>query len=100
MSVRRTLMFVAMAVLSGPGLALAQGAALPTGSTQNWVGPFAALAAGIGFGIAAGLCGLGQGRATGRAVAAMAREPGNTNPNQPAVVLGLASIDASALVVF
>jgi F-type H+-transporting ATPase subunit c len=94
--VRRTLMFVAMAVFAGPGIALAQA---PTGA-QSWVGPFAALAAGIGFGLAAGLCGLGQGRAAGSAVDAMARQPGNTTRIQTAMILGLAFIESLVLFVF
>ena len=58
---RRSLMLTLMtwSVLSVPGLALAA-----EGGTGGWVGPFAVIAAGIGMGIASGLCGLAQGRAT------------------------------------
>ena len=34
------------------------------------------IGAGLGMGLAAGLCGLGQGRAVGSAVEALARNPG------------------------
>jgi F-type H+-transporting ATPase subunit c len=98
--VRRISMWVAMAVLATPAMAMAQAAGAPAGGAQGWVGPFAALAAGIGFGIAAGLCGLGQGRAAGSAVDAMARQPGNTNRIQTAMILGLAFIESLTLFVF
>ena len=94
---RRTLMFALMAVFAVPGVALAQAAA--AGAT-DWVKPAAALAAGLGFGLAAGLCGLGQGRAAGSAVDAMARQPGNTNRIQTAMILGLAFIESLVLFVF
>lgn len=96
---RRSLMFVAMAVLAVPGTAMAQAAA-PTGGAQDWLGPFAVLAAGIGFAIAAGLCGLSQGRTAASAVDAMARQPGNTNRIQTAMILGLAFIESLVLFVF
>ena len=94
---RRTLMFAILAVLAVPGVALAQAAAA---GGSDWVKPAAALAAGLGFGLAAGLCGLGQGRAAGSAVDAMARQPGNTNRIQTAMILGLAFIESLVLFVF
>ena len=68
---RRSLMLTLMtwSVLSVPGLALAA-----EGGTGGWVGPFAVITAGIGMGIASGLCGLAQGRATAGAVDAIARK--------------------------
>jgi F-type H+-transporting ATPase subunit c len=96
--VRRTLMFALMTVFAVPGIALAADAA--AGGAGEWVKPFAALAAGLGFGLAAGLCGLGQGRAAGSAVDAMARQPGNTNRIQTAMILGLAFIESLTLFVF
>ena len=94
---RRTLMFAILAVLAVPGFALAADAAAGGG---DWVKPAAALAAGLGFGLAAGLCGLGQGRAAGSAVDAMARQPGNTTRIQTAMILGLAFIESLVLFVF
>jgi len=61
---------------------------------------FAVLAAGIGFGLAAGLCGLAQGRAAGSAVDAMARQPGAIARIQTAMLLGLAFIESLVLFVF
>src|SRR5215472_3830564 len=49
------------------------------------------------LGIAAGLCGLGQGRATGSAVEAMARNPGARPGIFIFLLLGLALIESLAL---
>lgn len=93
---RRILIVALMAVLGAPGLAWAA----EVGSGDSWVKPFAVLAAGIGFGLAAGLCGLGQGRAAGSAVDAMARQPGAIARIQTAMLLGLAFIESLVLFVF
>ena len=53
--------------------------------------------AGIGMGIASGLCGLGQGRATASAAEAMARNPGARPGIQFVLILGLALIESLAL---
>ena len=56
--------------------------------------------AGIGMGIAAGLCGIGQGRATGSATEAVARNPGARAAIQLLLVLGLAFIESLSLFTF
>jgi F-type H+-transporting ATPase subunit c len=56
-----------------------------------------AIGGGIGLGIAAGLCGLGQGRATGSAVEAMARNPGARPGIFIFLLVGLALIESLAL---
>lgn len=56
-----------------------------------------AIGAGIGLGIAAGLCGIGQGRATGSAVEALARNPGARPGIFIFLLLGLALIESLAL---
>ena len=65
----------------------------------GWVGPFAVIAAGVGMAIAAGLCGLGQGRAVASAVDAMARQPGAAARIQTAMIIGLALIESLAIYV-
>ena len=52
---------------------------------------------GIGLALAAGLCGLGQGRATGSAVEALARNPGARAGIQLFLVLGLAFMESLTL---
>jgi F-type H+-transporting ATPase subunit c len=95
--VRRSLIFAALAVLAAPSLAFAQtaGASDPRG----WVGPYAVLVAGFAMAFAAGLCGLGQGRAVAAAVDAMARQPGAAARIQTAMIIGLALIESLAIYV-
>ena len=94
---RRTLLLTLMtwSVVSFPGLAFAA-----EGATGGWVGPFAVLAAGLGMGLASGLCGLGQGRAAASAVEAIARQPGAAGRIQTVMIIGLALIESLALYVF
>ena len=54
-------------------------------------------AAYIAMGIASGLCGLGQGRATASAAEAMARNPGAQAAIRFALILGLVLIESLAL---
>lgn len=91
---RRSFVLAGLAVLAFPGLAAAQG-----GTTASWVGPFAVIAAGLGMALAAGLCGLGQGRAVASAVDAMARQPGAAARIQTAMIIGLALIESLAIYV-
>ena len=91
---RNTMMYVLLVItvllLAMP--AYAQGAApakeFPWGQ---------AIAAGIGMGLAAGLCGLGQGKATASAAEAMARNPGARPGIFIFLILGLALIESLAL---
>jgi F-type H+-transporting ATPase subunit c len=55
------------------------------------------IGAGIGMGLAAGLCGMGQGRAVGAAVEALARNPGTRAGIMLFLVLGLAFIESLTL---
>ncbi len=57
----------------------------------------APIGAGIGMGIAAGLCGLGQGRAVASATEALARNPGTRAGIMLFLVLGLAFIESLTL---
>ena len=92
---RRTVMLAVLAVVGVPALAHAADGAAGGG----WVGPFAVIAAGLGMGIAAGLCGLGQGRAVASAVDAIARQPGAVARIQTAMIIGLALIESLAIYV-
>ena len=92
---RRTLMLAVLAVVGAPALAHAADGAAGGG----WVGPFAVIAAGLGMGLAAGLCGLGQGRAVASAVDAIARQPGAVARIQTAMIIGLALIESLAIYV-
>ena len=87
------LMSLAAMLLATP--AFAQNAA-GGGSAAEWV----PLAAGLGMALAAGLCGLGQGRATASAAEALARNPGARPGIFLFLILGLAFIESLALFTF
>ena len=93
---RRSLMLTSLFVLAFPGLALAADAAAAA-AVSPWVPPFAVIASALGMALAAGLCGLGQGRAVAAAVEAMARQPGAAGQIQLAMIIGLALIESLAI---
>jgi F-type H+-transporting ATPase subunit c len=55
------------------------------------------LAAGLAMGIAAGLCGIGQGRVGAAACEGIARNPGAAGPIRLAMILGLVFIETLVL---
>jgi len=55
---------------------------------------------GIGIALAAGLCGIGQGKAVGSAVESVARNPGASGTIQLLMILGLAFIESLTLFTF
>ncbi len=55
------------------------------------------IGAGLGMGLAAGLCGVGQGRAVGSACESLARNPGTRPGIMLFLVLGLAFIESLTL---
>lgn len=55
------------------------------------------IGAGLGMGLAAGLCGVGQGRAVGSACESLARNPGTRPGLMLFLVLGLAFIESLTL---
>lgn len=83
------LLMATMMVLASP--IFAQGTT-NTASSDNRMA-----AAYIAMGIASGLCGLGQGRATASAAEAMARNPGAIAAIRVALILGLVLIESLAL---
>ncbi|SNS85326.1 ATP synthase F0 subcomplex C subunit [Granulicella rosea] len=60
----------------------------------------APIGAGLAMAIAAGLCGLGQGKATASAAEALARNPGARPGLFTFLILGLAFIESLALFTF
>jgi F-type H+-transporting ATPase subunit c len=86
-----TFMTLAAMFLAVPAFAQSGGASAPS---------YGSLAVGIGMGIAAGLCGLGQGRATASAAEALARNPGARPGIQLFLILGLAFIESLTLFTF
>jgi F-type H+-transporting ATPase subunit c len=90
----RTLKFVFASLAA---LLLATPAFAQTGEATS---PYTPLAAGLGMALAAGLCGLGQGRATASASEALARNPGARPGIFTFLILGLAFIESLALFTF
>jgi F-type H+-transporting ATPase subunit c len=95
--VRIALVVVLVALGLFGGAAHAQTAAPAAGGSGDLLKPFAALAAGLGMAIAAGLCGLGQARAIAAALEGMARQPGAAARIQTAMIIGLALIESLAI---
>jgi F-type H+-transporting ATPase subunit c len=88
------MVFMSLAAMFFATPAFAQGAG---GPVSNW---WVSIAAGIGMGLAAGLCGIGQGNATASATLALARNPGARPGIFIFLVLGLAFIESLALFTF
>lgn len=87
--------FSALALLALSTMAFAQ-----TGGIQandQTVAAYKAIAAGIGFGIAAGLGALGQGKIGASAVEGAARNPGAAGTIQTLMIIGLALIESLVL---
>jgi len=64
------------------------------GSTPANLAP---IGVGLAMGLAAGLCGLGQGRAVGSATEALARNPGTRAGLMTFMIIGLAFIESLTL---
>jgi F-type H+-transporting ATPase subunit c len=86
--------FAVMAIALLSISAFAQAGAADNESTVNG---YKALAAGLGFGLAAGLGGIGQGLIGSRAVEGAARNPGAAGTVQTMMIIGLALIESLVL---
>ena len=86
---------LALALLAIPAMAQAGGAGAP--DNESTVNAYKAIAAGIGFGIAAGLGGLAQGKIGAAAVEGAARNPGAAGTVQTMMIIGLALIESLVL---
>ncbi|HEV8592716.1 MAG TPA: ATP synthase F0 subunit C [Pyrinomonadaceae bacterium] len=82
---------LALALMAIP--AFAQGAA----ANQFSVDSSKAIGAGIGFGLAAGLAGIGQGLVGSRAAEGAARNPGAAGTVQTLMIIALALIESLVL---
>ncbi|MBV9679309.1 MAG: ATP synthase F0 subunit C [Acidobacteriaceae bacterium] len=90
MKTKLVFLVMTLMALASPIFAQDQGGAASGNSTRL-------AAAYIAMGIASGLCGLGQGRATASAAEAMARNPGAVAAIRVALILGLVLIESLAL---
>ena len=85
-------LFMSLAAMLIATPAFAQNASQYSPASQ-WV----PLAAGLGMALAAGLCGLGQGKATASSAEALARNPGARPGIFLFLILGLAFIESLTL---
>ena len=83
---------LAMALMALPALAQA-GAA----DNESSVAAAKAIGGGIGFGLAAGLAGIGQGLVGSRAAEGAARNPGAAGTVQTLMIIALALIESLVL---
>ncbi len=81
-----------MGVLLIPTTALAQ-----SGAAAGFDGTKGALAAAIAIGLAAGLCGMGQGRAASAVLEGLSRNPGAYDKVFVPFILGMALIESLAI---
>lgn len=87
---------LAVALTVIPAFAQA-GAGAGSSDNDSTVSAYKAIAAGIGFGIAAGLGALGQGKIGASAVEGTARNPSASGKIQTIMILGLALIESLVL---
>ena len=87
---------LAIALFAVAAMAQAGGATAP-GDNQFTVGAAKALGGGIGFGLAAGLAGIGQGLVGSRAAEGAARNPGAAGTVQTMMIIALALIESLVL---
>ena len=84
---------MAIALLAVASFAQGGGAAY----NESYVGAAKAIGGGIGFGLAAGLAGIGQGLVGSRAAEGAARNPGAAGTVQTLMIIALALIESLVL---
>jgi F-type H+-transporting ATPase subunit c len=93
----RYVFFAALSLMVMAIPTLAQVGGGNTADNESTISAYKAIAAGIGFGLAAGLAALGQGRIGASAVEGAARNPSATARIQTLMIIGLALIESLAL---
>ncbi len=86
-------LFATLAIALMAVATMAQGAA----DNESTVNGYKALGGGIGFGLAAGLAGIGQGLVGSRAAEGAARNPGAAGTVQTMMIIALALIESLVL---
>ncbi len=93
----KQIFFSALALLILSSVSFAQGEGAGGADNASTVAAYKALAAGLGFGLAAGLGALGQARIGAAAVEGAARNPGAAGTVQTLMIIGLALIESLVL---
>jgi len=89
--------FATLAVALMAVAAMAQAGAGGSSDNQFTVDASKAIGAGVGFGLAAGLAGIGQGLVGSRAAEGAARNPGAAGTVQTMMIIALALIESLVL---
>ena len=89
--------FATLAVIISALPAMAQAGAAGAGDNKFTVNAAKAIGAGVGFGLAAGLAGIGQGLVGSRAAEGAARNPGAAGTVQTLMIIALALIESLVL---
>lgn len=87
--------FSALAILTLSTMTFAQTGGIQ--ANESTVAAYKALAAGLGFGLAAGLGAIGQSKIGAAAVEGAARNPGAAGTVQTLMIIGLALIESLVL---
>src|SRR3954453_665916 len=91
----KMIFFATLAIALTAVAAMAQGAA--AGYNDSYVNGNKAIGAGIGFGLADGLAGIGQGLVGARGAEGAARNPGAAGAVQTMIIIALALIESLVL---
>ena len=91
------LIFAVLAMALMAITVMAQPGAAGAGDNASTVSAAKAIGAGIGFGLAAGLAGIGQGLVGSRAAEGAARNPGAAGTVQTLMIIALALIESLVL---
>ena len=98
---KRSVLTTALVLAAGAFFApvYAQETAAAAGGINTEIAKWSIITAGFALAIAAGLAALGQGRAVGAAVEAIARNPGAVGDIRGSLLLGLVLIESLAIYV-
>jgi F-type H+-transporting ATPase subunit c len=91
------LKYVVFATLALALLAVAASAQTGAADNESTVSAAKAIGGGVGFGLAAGLAGIGQGLVGSRAAEGAARNPGAAGTVQTMMIIALALIESLVL---
>jgi F-type H+-transporting ATPase subunit c len=97
MNKMKYVLYATIAIALMAVVAAAQPAGAAAGDNSSTVDAAKAIGGGIGFGLAAGLAGIGQGLVGSRAAEGAARNPGAAGQVQTLMIIALALIESLVL---
>lgn len=97
MNKMKYVLYATVAIALMAVVAAAQPGGAAAGDNQSTVDAAKAIGGGIGFGLAAGLAGIGQGLVGSRAAEGAARNPGAAGQVQTLMIIALALIESLVL---